>query len=38
MGLLIITHNPHLAEKLCTRIMPFEELVRRPDQNRAILP
>jgi peptide/nickel transport system ATP-binding protein len=23
MGLLIITHNPHLAEKLCTRIMPF---------------
>jgi peptide/nickel transport system ATP-binding protein len=28
MGLLVITHNPYLAEKICTRIVPFEDLNR----------
>jgi peptide/nickel transport system ATP-binding protein len=26
MGLLIITHNPHLAERIGTRIVPFDEI------------
>jgi peptide/nickel transport system ATP-binding protein len=26
MGLLVITHNPHLAERLCKRVIRFEEL------------
>ena len=24
LGLLVITHNPYLAERICTRIVPFE--------------
>ncbi|AEF86673.1 nickel import ATP-binding protein NikE [Treponema primitia ZAS-2] len=26
LGLLVITHNPHLAEKICSRILKFEDL------------
>ncbi|GHV10353.1 peptide ABC transporter [Spirochaetia bacterium] len=26
LGLLVVTHNPHLAEKVCTRIIKFDEL------------
>jgi peptide/nickel transport system ATP-binding protein len=26
LGLLVVTHNPHLAEKVCTRIIQFDEL------------
>jgi peptide/nickel transport system ATP-binding protein len=26
LGLLVVTHNEHLAEKVCTRIIRFEEL------------
>jgi peptide/nickel transport system ATP-binding protein len=26
LGLLAITHNPHLAERVCSRILKFEEL------------
>jgi peptide/nickel transport system ATP-binding protein len=26
MGLLVITHNPYLAERLCTRVVPFGSL------------
>ncbi|MDR2394145.1 MAG: ATP-binding cassette domain-containing protein [Treponema sp.] len=26
MGLLVITHNPYLAEQICGRIVPFEEI------------
>ncbi|GMO52591.1 MAG: ATP-binding cassette domain-containing protein [Termitinemataceae bacterium] len=26
LGLLVVTHNEHLAEKICTRIIRFEEL------------
>jgi peptide/nickel transport system ATP-binding protein len=27
LGLLVVTHNPHLAERICSRIIRFEELV-----------
>ncbi|MDR0567775.1 MAG: ABC transporter ATP-binding protein, partial [Spirochaetaceae bacterium] len=26
LALLVITHNPHLAERVCSRIIRFEEL------------
>jgi peptide/nickel transport system ATP-binding protein len=26
LGLLVITHNPHLAERICSRILTFEDL------------
>jgi len=28
LGLLVITHNPHLAQQVCTRLVDFEELLK----------
>lgn len=33
MGLLVVTHNPHLAERVCTRVVDFGPLKDRNCKN-----
>lgn len=29
MGLLVVTHNPDLAKRICTRVIDFEEFIKK---------